>query len=561
MPKILSWRRKISYIGNNKESDNIGDLGSDFFLGGLPFFTAILTTNISQFYNFFLTYLIAFNILKFNRTTKGYKTMCILFCIAMAFTALPKGQHIVSVAMVRNTAIFILTASCFFVIDKIKYLPCLLFLNFFIVAGLISCYWGNIPLCLLNFALVGLVLSLFIKELSSQQNYLSKKNYLFISYVFGFIWCILLNDSSCKIHQSGMIAYLPLIIVAFPIYRIAGQCFKLLPRRWEAMRVYKAKRIKSNNLTLSHHYGINVYIATSILLIIIIVIDWMYNIHLLPALTIVLVFFLVNDLLLSAYFKYHTMIKNAIKFVHMFFLGSLAVSCTSAKDVLYIQNAAPSYNEKPAKNQLIDKDDILSIKVISQDPEAAKFYNIGISEFSGSQNQDIIRLTNYLVDDKGYIIFPFLGKLSVTGKTVKELEEQIKQKLDENGQLLQGDIIIRILNSKFTILGEVKNPGTFSFSESRLSLFQALGTAGDLTINANRKDLRLIRTEDGIKKVYTFDLTSADVLNNEIGYIQKNDIVIVNPNKAKIKSAGLIGNTSVLLSAASLLLSALLLTK
>lgn len=117
------------------------------------------------------------------------------------------------------------------------------------------------------------------------------------------------------------------------------------------------------------------------------------------------------------------------------------------------------------------------------------------------------------------------------------------------------------MNAKVTILGEVNSPGTYTFVEKNISLLQALGLAGDLTIDGNRKDIIFIREFNGKRTTKNIDLTSAEWLDSPYQNIQPNDVIIVNPNSKKVKSAWLIGNISTALSIASILLSTIILIR
>ena len=108
-----------------------------------------------------------------------------------------------------------------------------------------------------------------------------------------------------------------------------------------------------------------------------------------------------------------------------------------------------------------------------------------------------------------------------------------------------------------TLLGEVKAPGTYTFTENNMSFLQALGLAADLTINGNRTDIILIRNVDGIQTASHLNLTSANWLNGPFQNIKPNDVILVNPNESKVKSAGFIGNASVVLAMASIILSSI----
>ena len=115
------------------------------------------------------------------------------------------------------------------------------------------------------------------------------------------------------------------------------------------------------------------------------------------------------------------------------------------------------------------------------------------------------------------------------------------------------------MNSKFTVLGEVKNPGTFSYTDKNLNFFQAIGYAGDLTIDGKRNNIKLIREKDGVKTISIIKLNDVDFINSSHYNIKNNDVIIVDQSFSKVKSAGFIGNPSSISSIASLLLSITLL--
>ena len=209
-------------------------------------------------------------------------------------------------------------------------------------------------------------------------------------------------------------------------------------------------------------------------------------------------------------------------------------------------------------NSEIQIDDVLKITVVTLMPEAAIPFNKNFGAFeSQNTNIDIMILDGYLVSQDKTINFPVLGTLSVAGKTTNALEKDLKERLENGGYLIDPIVTIRLLNAKVTILGEVKNPGTFTFTENNMSFLQALGLAGDLTINGNREDVILIRNVDGIQTASHLNLTSANWLSSPYQNIKPNDVIVVNPNAAMVKSAGFIGNASVVLAMASIILSSI----
>ena len=176
-------------------------------------------------------------------------------------------------------------------------------------------------------------------------------------------------------------------------------------------------------------------------------------------------------------------------------------------------------------------------------------------------NRDAVNAGNILVSTNKTINFPILGEISVAEKSSQDLEKYLKNLLEAGGYLINPRVTVRLLNSKVTILGEVNNPGTFTFTEKNITLLQALGLAGDLTIDGNRKNIILLRSFNGQRTTTNIDLTSASWLSSLYQNIQPNDIIIVNPNSKKIKSAGLVGDISTVLSIASILLSSIILTR
>jgi polysaccharide export outer membrane protein len=240
-------------------------------------------------------------------------------------------------------------------------------------------------------------------------------------------------------------------------------------------------------------------------------------------------------------------------------------SCGTKKDLLYFQDGRDQAVIADIKisEQKIVSNDILSIKIYSLDAESARVYNIELLEqVAGGQMQlELIRLKGYLVNDQGTIVMPILGTILVGNKTPQELEFFLTTKLIEEGHLKQPTVTVRIINAKVTVLGEVRSPGTFTFLEKNITLPQALGLAGDLTINGSRKDVLLIRQEGETKIIHQLDLTSTAWMETDLYYVKQNDVIVVNPNNARIKSAGLIGNAGTLISVVSLLLTVFILTK
>ncbi|MDO6739085.1 polysaccharide biosynthesis/export family protein [Wenyingzhuangia sp. 2_MG-2023] len=235
-------------------------------------------------------------------------------------------------------------------------------------------------------------------------------------------------------------------------------------------------------------------------------------------------------------------------------------SCVYKKDILYFQDASELNQQKVERPQLyIQPNDILSIAISALVSETAVVYNKKwASEGSSAQpvnNLEILKLQGYLVANDGSIQLPVLGTVQTENKTINDLRQEITKMLEEGKHLVQPSVDIRLLNAKVTVLGEVKRPGTYNFTEQTLSIPQALGYAGDLTVKGKRKDIVLIREVQGKRKVFPIDLTQTDWINQETYYIQPNDVLIINPNQAQVKSAGYLGNVSSLIGVISLVIT------
>jgi polysaccharide export outer membrane protein len=238
------------------------------------------------------------------------------------------------------------------------------------------------------------------------------------------------------------------------------------------------------------------------------------------------------------------------------------VSCATKKNILYMQDLNfVDISKIISLQNTFQENDILNISVTSLEMKASLPYNNSIASGLPNTSLQILQLDGYLVSENKTINFPVLGKISVAGKTTQDLENYLKERLESEGHLVKPNVSVRLLNAKFTVLGEVKLPGTYTFTEKNISLLQAIGLAGDLTINGNRKDIIIIRESNGQRTTTKLDLTSANWFSSPYQNIHPNDVIIVNPNSKKVTSSGLIGDISTVLSIASILLSTIILIK
>lgn len=254
------------------------------------------------------------------------------------------------------------------------------------------------------------------------------------------------------------------------------------------------------------------------------------------------------------------MIKNLMA---AFALVVVLGSCASREDLQYYQGIAEAVqHDTLTYNPILKQDDLLMIIVSAQNPEAVKDFNLASYGVIGDGSNSFarpdlagtqLRYQSYLIDNKGNIEFPVLGTVKLGGLERSAAVNLLKSKIQQyvNNPMVS----LRILNYKVTVQGEVTRPGTFSTNTERITLPEALGMAGDLTIYAKRDNILIIR-EIGGKKSYNFvDLTKADFINSPFYYLQQNDVVYVEPNKTKMNSSVVGANISVILTSVSLLIT------
>lgn len=238
-------------------------------------------------------------------------------------------------------------------------------------------------------------------------------------------------------------------------------------------------------------------------------------------------------------------------------------SCTSYKSVPYLQNpeavnqfegVLPLYDAK------IMPKDLLTITVNTTDPEAAAPFNLtvqnSVNVAMNSRNTTTQpALQQYLVNNEGTIDFPVLGRLHVSGLTKNEAEDLIREKLKP--YLKEVPIVtVRMANYKIAVMGEVARPGTFTVSNEKVNVLEALAMAGDLTIWGVRDDVKLIREDaQGKREIIKLNLNDASLVTGPYYYLQQNDILYVSPNKTKAKNSDIGQSTSLWVSATSILVS------
>ncbi len=254
-------------------------------------------------------------------------------------------------------------------------------------------------------------------------------------------------------------------------------------------------------------------------------------------------------------------IKNLRARYLLFVLSILLFnSCASKSEVVYFQNA-DNFETLVDNNSFTPKfkvDDLVSIHISTLDNVASAPFNL----FRGSSEGGIMpEQVDYLIDQAGEIDFPVIGKIKISGLSPEEVRILLR---DELSDYLKDPIInIRLRNFSVTILGEVKRAGTYAVNGERITILEALGLAGDLTIKGKRDNVLVIRDFDGTKVYTRINLTNKKALSSPVYYLTQNDVVYVEPNKSAVTSSSLDNRASIAVTIASIVItsSILLITR
>ncbi len=210
----------------------------------------------------------------------------------------------------------------------------------------------------------------------------------------------------------------------------------------------------------------------------------------------------------------------------------MSQSCITRKDISYFQDISDTLTTQGINRNfeaILQSGDLLSIHVTSLSKEASSFFNV-IGETTDQQVAN-----TYLVDASGNIEMPLIGEVEVAGKPTQVAKAEIKERLQQ--YLNNPTVNLRIRNFKVTVLGEVQNPGVYTIPNEKITLVEALGLAGDMTIFARRINVLVIREESDKRQFVKLDLTSKEFFESDYYYLHSNDILYVEPGKGKFASA------------------------
>ena len=253
------------------------------------------------------------------------------------------------------------------------------------------------------------------------------------------------------------------------------------------------------------------------------------------------------------------MTKSFVKFYILAAAVALVAACGTPKNIAYLQDVSNEMDiytapTTPIRLQPMDQ---VSIIVNGLDPQVSMMFNLPYFSRRMGESQSLTSsgnvgnatssqmISGYTVDSEGFIDFPVLGRINVLGKTRAETSEYIKKLLIESKQIKDPIVTVEFMNLGFSVLGEVARPGRYRIDRDEFTLFDAIYLAGDMTINAQRENLMVIR-DSGTdhEKVYTIDLTqSSTIYTSPAYYIQQGDLIYITPNKKRMRESTVMGNS------------------
>lgn len=239
----------------------------------------------------------------------------------------------------------------------------------------------------------------------------------------------------------------------------------------------------------------------------------------------------------------------------------LAGGCAAPKNISYFEDFQTTAQiESQARQQIkVQPDDKLQIIVSSKDPQLAAIFNLpavttrfgqGSGTYGGVQSNYVSGNTNegladYTVDPDGNIDFPVLGELHVAGMTRSEVAGFIKGELMGRNLIKDPRVTVEFVNTGISVLGEVDKPGRYLMNRDEMTVLDAIAMAGDLTIQGQRNNVRVVRKEGDATKVYIVDLTNGkELFNNPAFYLQQDDLVYIEPNDTRKRETTVNGNTA-----------------
>jgi len=247
-------------------------------------------------------------------------------------------------------------------------------------------------------------------------------------------------------------------------------------------------------------------------------------------------------------------------------MGIFTFACSTPKNITYFKDVPDTIKRKVVEDSkysipTIQPDDVLQVNIQTLDPSTTTLLNQANTTtiWPGANNAAsgapaAQNISGYLVDGDGYVLLPLLGKVYAKGKTTSQVRDDIQAKA---AAFYKDPVVtVRFTNFKVTVLGEVTRPSSYIMQSEKVSLLDAIGMAGDLTIYGKRENVLLIREGDKKKEFIRFNLNDSKIFQSEYFYLKQGDIVYIEPNKSKVNStdASRLRNITIAGSALSVLI-------
>ncbi len=254
-------------------------------------------------------------------------------------------------------------------------------------------------------------------------------------------------------------------------------------------------------------------------------------------------------------------LMKQIRLIAIALIALLTASCASHKRIWYLQDAIP-YTPEQIEQQgqiRIQPFDRLTIVVNSKDPLLAVPFNETSSMNSLSSTGSTYSSNGVLqirtVDEEGYLDMPVLGRIQCKGMTRSQLSHDIARRIIEGEYIKDPIVNVQFADMKISVIGEVARPGQYTITNDKITIFDALAMAGDMTVYGIRNDVAVYREVDGVRTIEYLDLTSKDIFQSPAFYIRQNDAIYVKPNKYKAQAGEISQNRSFYISLVSTAIS------
>ena len=242
-------------------------------------------------------------------------------------------------------------------------------------------------------------------------------------------------------------------------------------------------------------------------------------------------------------------IRNKLMSIAVGLMAMLVASCSAPKDIAYMQNFEQGEIQaiKSQTRITVQPDDKLSIVVMCKDPALAEMFNLAVPQYRVGRVQFMSNTETtaaYTVTPDGYIDYPVLGMIHVAGLSRSQISALIKSKIEAGNYLKDPTVVVEFLNATVSVLGDVKMPGEYPIDRDNLTILQALAKAQDMNITGMRKNVLVVREENGKDIAYRLDITDTKSLfESPAYYLRQNDVVYVEPNKTEKLQSTSSGNT------------------